>query len=190
MHEIFWNARLVSIIPYFGYNYVKREKSITYEVSDKLLDFIEAITNKIKFLQKHGIASSVIYYWCDKYYHIWEKLFEGKCIDNTGTKNKLISFHYEYKKLYKQVAWKNISLKKRINLFLFALSPYCCWFFQVFNKKLKSGNKALKAKLEAEIRKIPSLAFFCGFIKMNFRKLKILKDLNIEELMIICFLAG
>lgn len=181
MHEIFWNARLVSIIPYFGYNYVKREKSITYEVSDKLLDFIEAITNKIKFLQKHGIASSVIYYWCDKYYHIWEKLFEGKYIDNTSTKNKLISFHYEYKNLYKQVAWKNISLKKRINLFLFALSPYCCWIFQTFYRTLKNSNKSVKINFGLKIRKIPSLAFLCRFIKMNFRELMILKNYHVQN---------
>lgn len=171
MHDIFWMADRITIIPYIGYNYVVHSKSITSaHANEARLDCCDGILARINFLAKVNASQEAFHFWVSELYMFWEEYHKAGFLNNPKIHKRWDRIHSEFRKIFFERRKKNLSFYRKLQYTLISIHPNLYHHFipiisflvKIKIKLLwKKLYKSTAADLTKKIKKNEYKKYFC-----------------------------
>lgn len=171
MHDVFWLAEKISIIPYIGYNYVAHSQSITSaHANEARLDCCDGILARINFLAKVDATREVIHFWVSQLYVFWEEYRKAGTLNNPKIHKRWNKIHSGFRKIFFKIQKNDHSLYRKLQYTLISIHPNLYHHFIPiisFLVKIKTRlwwkklyNKSITTDLPKEIKRNEQKKYF------------------------------
>lgn len=180
MHDVFWHAEKITIIPYIGYNYVAHSQSITSaHANEARLDCCDGILARINFLAKVDATREVIHFWASQLYVFWEEYRKAGTLNNPKIHKRWNKIHSGFRKIFFKIQKNDHSLYRKLQYTLISIHPNLYHHFIPiisFLVKIKTRlwwkklyNKSITTDLPKWIKKKEYKKYLCCWKKDKYK---------------------
>lgn len=162
MHDVFYKAKKVSLIPDALYIYQQREGSISVDLTScHRVDFIEALISRIEFLLKIGAEEKVIYHFIMQIYGVWNRFYQADMFKNPYILDSWERHYVKFRRATKGIT-RGWTFSHKLSLFLFRQQPQLLRILMLNYRRGRALASFGKKKILRTLRTEQARQYFSG----------------------------